>query len=121
MKENYDNNINVVEVAVTTEAIDLNLVKRLSIARKIPEQEVIKMLTHNVFTVNQFASLIGKAYQTVNNMTRLKIKEGREMKTIRQLTICFPFSIRGEDEVSRGPKFVFRNKNAMDRIERMLK
>jgi len=121
MSDNYEININVVEVAVTTEAIDLNLVKRISVARKLSEQEVIKMLTHNVFTVNQYAALIGKAYQTVNNMTRLKIKEGKELKARRELTICYPFSTRDEDGASQGPKFIHRNKNAMDRIERLLK
>lgn len=121
MSDNYENNINVVEVAVTTEAIDLNLVKRISVVRKLSEQEVIKMLTHNVFTVNQYASLIGKSYQTVNNMTRLKIKEGRNLTTKRELTICYPFSTRDENGAVQGPKFVYRNKSAMDRIERQLK
>lgn len=123
MPENYDSNINVIEVAVSTVAIDLDLVRRLSKARKIPEQEIIKMLTHNVFSVNQFALLIGKAYQTINNMTRLKIKEGssNSLTTRRDLTICYPFSIRDKDGVNHGPKFVYRDQSAMARIERSIK
>lgn len=121
MSDNYENNINIVDVAVTTEAIDLILVKKIAAARKLSDQEVIKMLTHNVFTVNQYAALIGKAYQTVNNMTRLKTKEGKELKVTRELTICYPFSTRDEKSANQGPKFILRNRNAMARIERLLK
>lgn len=62
-------------------------------------------MRYNMFTVNQYSQLIGKAISTITNMTRPIYRDG---KLVTDLDYCFPFP----DKENEGPKFIFRNEKA---------
>ena len=84
---------------------DTTLIESLSETTGIPIELVRKAMRYNIFTVNQFSQLTGKAISTITNMTRPIYRDG---KLVTDLDYCFPFP----DKDNEGPKFIFRNEKS---------
>ena len=81
---------------------DPALIESITKRTGLPIELVKTAMRYNVFTVNQFSQLTGKAISTITNMARPNYKEGR---LVTELDYCFPFPNNGHE----GPKFIVRN------------
>ena len=81
---------------------DIALIESLSERTGMSIDMVKTVMRYNVFTMNQFSQLTGKAISTITNMTRPNYKGGI---LVAELDFCFPFP----DKDNEGPKFVVRN------------
>ena len=84
---------------------DPALIESLSEKTGMSIDKVRAMMRYNMFTVNQYSQLTGKAISTITNMARPNYREG---VLVTELDYCFPFS----DNKNEGPKYVVRNKKS---------
>ena len=84
---------------------DPSLIESLAKSTGMTTDMIKGMMRYNIFTVNQFSQLTGKAISTITNLTRPIYREGA---LVTDLDFCFPFA----DNVNEGPKFVIRNEKA---------
>jgi len=84
---------------------DPSLIESLANRTGMTTDKIKGMMRYNIFTVNQFSQLTGKAISTITNLTRPIYRNG---VLVADLDVCFPF----EDNVSLGPKYVVRNEKA---------
>ena len=81
---------------------DPSLIESLSERTGLSIDMVRAMMRYNIFTMNQYSQLTGRAISTITNMARPNYKEG---VLVTELDFCFPFP----DKDNEGPKFVIRN------------
>jgi hypothetical protein len=89
---------------------DASLIESVAKRTGMSIDMVKTIMRYNVFTINQFSQLSGKAISTITNMTRPIYRAGQ---LVTELDFCFPFP----DRDNEGPKFVIRN----EKSERYLK
>jgi hypothetical protein len=80
-----------VDVEITRVKTPEDIIVRVSMLRGIPEQEVAKMMSYNVLTVEQVAELTGLQAREVIEYTTPKWEKG---KLVSRLTKCYPFPSR---------------------------
>jgi hypothetical protein len=78
------------------------LIESVSKRTGISLDKAREMMRYNVFTMNQYSQLTGKAISTITNMARPNYKDG---VLVTELDFCFPFS----DTENKGQKFIVRN------------
>ena len=64
-------------------------------------------MRYNVWTMKQFSELTGKHISTITNMTIRPIMQNG--KAIMPLNFCYPFP-----DVTKGPKFIYRDERSMN-------
>lgn len=84
---------------------DTALIELIAEQRELPLDFVRGVMRYNIFTVNQFSQLAGKAISSITNMTRPIYRDG---KLVVDLDYCFPFA----DKEGTGPKFIYRNQKS---------
>lgn len=92
-----------------------SLIKRISIIRELPYNDVEHALRYNVMTVAQFAMITGTVTNTVHQLLKgypVKRKGRKGMRMKYALRTCQPFN----RELLT--KFIYRDKKAQLRIEK---
>ena len=102
------------DVVVKKKKVDDNLVDLISKKRKLDRELVVSMLSYNVISMKQLASVTGKNISTLGNMAG-NFSWNEEKKCMESdLTKCYPFPASDGD----GFLFVYRDKKCEDYIAR---